>query len=201
MLSRPHNRQNNPSSQESQSKLEEQQRRNHIAPEQSRQASLRGLSTTTLDIQAKTTTPSQRLDKATPTDDVDYDDVDYDALEAEEVMSQLDDLEAEMMSTLEDSDFEVDDIDDEDLPQEDLDVGALYLEYHDDREATPVDDSTTTVSDDLLSANQKETTPTHRDTTPTRQQDTTAPVNGVSVSNGVSWRTIREEQMKRKSQL
>ncbi len=180
--------------QESQSKLEEQQLKHQTytaVPDEYHRGSLKGISATIKEIDQETTSSSSEHSA----EGVDFND----DLDTSDVMSQLDDLEAEMMSALEDSDLEY--FDDEDFPdnfpdnEDMIEVGALdlnsevpdFVMRRDDDRRTPVSDAPLTI---------EEATPTHVDHTPSH-------VNGVADDNGVSAREkmnmAKKEQMRRKS--
>ena len=182
--------------QESQSKLEEQQLKHQTytaVPDEYHRGSLKGISATIKEIDQETTSSSSEHSA----EGVDFND----DLDTSDVMSQLDDLEAEMMSALEDSDLEY--FDDEDFPdnfpdnEDMIEVGALdlnsevpdFVMRRDDDRRTPVSDAPLTI---------EEATPTHVDHTPSH-------VNGVADDNGVSAREkmnmAKKEQMRRKSMM
>ncbi len=163
----------------------EQQLRHNIVSEEYREASIQGLTATitAIDQQQHSNTSSSNS-SAVPDQDSLGD------LEAAEVLSQLDDLEAEMMSQLEDSDLE---FDDEDFFDNDnfVEVGALHVDSPERDVTSPEDDRKTPVLD--IPQPTEETTPTNVSST----------FNGHSncPSNGVSdrWSLVKEERMKRKS--
>ncbi|XP_064387118.1 zinc finger CCCH domain-containing protein 13-like isoform X3 [Halichondria panicea] len=161
-------------------------------PGEYRHASLKGISATIKEVdQERTSSSSEHSSEAN------------DDLDTFDVMSQLDDLEAEMMSALEDSDLEY--LDDEDFPddQDMIEVGALdlnlegpdFVVLRDDDRKTPVSDAPLTV--DEATPTHVDATPTHLDATPTHVDPTHTHINGVSVRE--TMKQVKEEQMRRKS--
>jgi len=139
-------------------------------------------------------------------------------LDAVEVLSQLDDLEAEMMSTLDEEDFDWDELNDESgLYENDFDGAEfgneLRLMREDDRKTPVGDEPKTPTAEDTFFANNDSAESSEEtgdsedlnngldegvDVTPTKVNGSSSPaVNGDSIYKN----SVRQEQMRRKSQM
>ena len=180
--------------------------------EEYRQASLKGLSGAIDDMEVESgeSGSNGHSQDSSPRaqEEVDLDGEDLDTVD---MMSQLEDLEAEILSQLDDADFDLDDVDEgeEDVPldQDQIEVGALNMDdprldrdvYSDEDRKTPVSDAPVVNGDGTI---------TNGDGTVANGDDTPVHMNGVMeepavvkrVSNITSLYKAKEEARQRRSQ-
>lgn len=144
-----------------------------------------------------------------------------DNMTTSDVMSQFDDIEAEVMSALDDADFDIDDFDDEDVPidYDQVEVGALDMEnpafalpisYNREQEIkkqVPEDQVSTDDIRELRTSESRNETPTKSMSSvlpTTTEHATEAQINNGSVEvkrSGIAFNQARLDAKRRTSQL